>query len=65
MNIIRFKIKYIAAIFSLCLSVSVKAQLHIIPQPLHLTEQKGAFILSGKAVIGVNTCRITLQQIIS
>lgn len=54
MNIIRFKIKYIAAIFSLCLSVSVKAQLHIIPQPLHLTEQKGAFVLSGKAVIGVD-----------
>ncbi|WP_184549541.1 beta-N-acetylhexosaminidase [Mucilaginibacter sp. FT3.2] len=49
------RIKYFATLF-ICigLSVSVKAQLHIIPQPLHLTVQKGSFILSSKVVIGVD-----------
>jgi len=48
-------IKFLTAIsISTCLSVAVKAQLHIIPQPLHLTEQKGSFILSGRAVIGAD-----------
>jgi hexosaminidase len=48
-------IKYLATIFTaISLSVSVKAQLHIIPQPLHLTEGKGTFTLTNKAVIGVD-----------
>ncbi|WP_439696786.1 beta-N-acetylhexosaminidase [Mucilaginibacter sp. AW1-7] len=48
-------IKYLAAVFIVtCISLQVRAQLHIIPQPLHLTEQKGSFVLSSKAVIGVD-----------
>lgn len=40
-----------------CVYLSVtqlRAQTHIIPQPLHLTVQKGSFILNSKAVIGVD-----------
>lgn len=36
------------------LITSVRAQLHIIPQPLQLTQQKGSFILNSKVVIGVD-----------
>ena len=48
--------RYAAVVTSfICLSVpQIWAQTHIIPQPLHLTEQKGSFILTNKAVIGVD-----------
>lgn len=48
------KLKYIFIIIICALSASAKAQLHIIPQPLQLTGQKGSFILSNKTVIGVD-----------
>jgi hexosaminidase len=48
--------RYVAVVTScICSSIpQVWAQTHIIPQPLHLTEQKGSFILTSKAVIGVD-----------
>jgi hexosaminidase len=56
MNIHRIqKIKFLTVLLiSICFSVSANAQLHIIPQPLHLTEGKGDFLLGTKAVIGVD-----------
>ncbi|MEZ2338635.1 beta-N-acetylhexosaminidase [Mucilaginibacter sp. RCC_168] len=53
---IRFSKIYLLLIIT-CLGLGVKksvAQMHIIPQPLHLTTQKGNFILNSKAVIGVD-----------
>ncbi|MDN5287135.1 MAG: beta-N-acetylhexosaminidase [Mucilaginibacter sp.] len=49
-------LKYIVlAVSCICFSIiPVWAQIHIIPQPLHLTAQKGNFILTSKAIIGVD-----------
>ncbi|MGF7076403.1 beta-N-acetylhexosaminidase [Mucilaginibacter sp. 3215] len=47
--------KYILLFTSLLLlAITVKAQFHIIPQPVSLKAGKGSFILSKSAVIGVN-----------
>ena len=47
--------KHILLFTSLLLSVTtIKAQFHIIPQPVSLKAGKGSFILSKNAVIGVN-----------
>jgi len=53
---IRFSKIYLLLIIT-CLGLGVKksaAQIHVIPQPLHLTTQKGNFVLNSKAVIGVD-----------
>jgi hexosaminidase len=53
---IRFSKIYLLLLIT-CWGLSVKtstAQLHVIPQPLHLTTQKGNFVLSSKAIIGVD-----------
>jgi hexosaminidase len=48
-------LRYVTGIvICVCLSVPVKGQLHIIPQPLHLTELKCSFVLNKTAVIGVD-----------
>lgn len=40
---------------AVCTSLtSAQAQMHIIPQPLHVSEQKGSFKLSSKNIIGVD-----------
>ena len=44
----------IMAILFVCFSVTVKAQFHIIPQPLKITAKKGTFILKNNDVIGVD-----------
>ncbi|SDF40310.1 hexosaminidase [Mucilaginibacter pineti] len=43
------------SLVAICLSLTqVQAQFHIIPQPLHLSAQKGYFSLSSKNIIGVD-----------
>ncbi|MDR6940861.1 beta-N-acetylhexosaminidase [Mucilaginibacter pocheonensis] len=52
----RFVVSALVFVIS-CLTLfitSAQAQIHVIPQPLHLTAQKGGFILSNKTVIGVD-----------
>lgn len=54
---IRFSTIYLLLIIT-CLGLGVKestAQMHIIPQPLHVTTQKGSFVLNSKALIGAFT----------
>jgi len=53
---IRFSKIYLLLVIT-CLGLNTKtttAQIHVIPQPLHLTTQKGNFVLNSKAVIGVD-----------
>jgi len=38
----------------ICLSITAKAQFHIIPQPLKITAKKGTFTLKNNDVIGVD-----------
>jgi len=44
----------IMALLFICLSITTKAQFHIIPQPLKITAKKGTFILKNNDVIGVD-----------
>ncbi|MDB5091204.1 MAG: Hexosaminidase, partial [Mucilaginibacter sp.] len=52
-------ISAITALFLICLSLVVKAQFHIIPQPLKITTKKGIFILKNNDVIGVDEANKT------
>src|ERR1700761_5914175 len=47
-----FNLKYLfVALLIFCLPIIANAQLHIIPQPAKITEQKGAFLLKNNMTI--------------
>ncbi|HEY9195701.1 MAG TPA: glycoside hydrolase family 20 zincin-like fold domain-containing protein, partial [Mucilaginibacter sp.] len=46
--------RYFVLLLCAGISLTSRAQLHIIPQPLHVTAQKGTFVLTGTAVIGAD-----------